>query len=378
MDDFERELTRMMHDSQHDTPFAPDDRTRLRAGVHRYRRNRLAGIAAVSVLTAAVAGAGGLTLSDAFAAKGPAVPGAVPAASTVSVRPGLLDALRRDIPSSYGRVEASTPAGAFLLTSPQGTRTYLSVMVRTFNDPRMKPNRDCAQSHAKDGGGMKTLGCTQLDIPGGSGWELAWSPAPGLAGNDVEYTAPYQGGWVSVDVENCNALHSCSTGSGPSTPPMVPTAPQPPLGMALLNRIAFDPDVVGTAGRPALPLTGGRPGERPTAGPGGTAPTPAPGAPSSTASPSFTPTAGPTASLPPVPTGAAREAVLAAIRDVDARLTYNENQAITAAREQCAVLASGVADPAAAAARTFSYGGVTLTPADGVHIDDGLRRTLCP
>jgi hypothetical protein len=47
-------------------------------------------------------------------------------------------------------------------------------------------------------------------------------------------------------------------------------------------------------------------------------------------------------------------------------------------REQCAKLSSGVADPDAAAVRNFSYDGITITPADGAHINYGLRQTLCP
>jgi hypothetical protein len=60
-------------------------------------------------------------------------------------------------------------------------------------------------------------------------------------------TGGVAGGWVSVDIETCNALHSCSTGSGPGVPPMTPTTAKPPLGMAVLHRISVDPDVISTA-----------------------------------------------------------------------------------------------------------------------------------
>ncbi|WP_244217203.1 hypothetical protein [Streptomyces carpinensis] len=88
--------------------------------------------------------------------------------------------------------------------------------------------------------------------------------------------------------------------------------------------------------------------------------------------------AGQAAGIPPEPTGAGRTAVLGAIRDVDARLTADEDKAIGAARIQCAALARGATNPDHNAALRFSYDGVTLTDDDGAHIDIGLRETLCP
>ncbi|WP_406094621.1 hypothetical protein [Streptomyces sp. NBC_01013] len=82
--------------------------------------------------------------------------------------------------------------------------------------------------------------------------------------------------------------------------------------------------------------------------------------------------------LPPAPTGAERDAVLAAVRDVNGNLTHDEDKAIDAARNQCAALDGGAANTDHTAAQRFSYGGVTLTDDDGSHINIGLRKTLCP
>ncbi|MFE3515613.1 hypothetical protein [Streptomyces sp. NPDC059166] len=82
--------------------------------------------------------------------------------------------------------------------------------------------------------------------------------------------------------------------------------------------------------------------------------------------------------IPPEPTGAERDAVLAAVRDVDGRLTHDEDKAVDAARNQCAALDGGAKDPDHSAAQRFSYDGVTLTDEDGSHINFGLRGTFCP
>ncbi|MER7725057.1 hypothetical protein [Streptomyces sp. NPDC096323] len=82
--------------------------------------------------------------------------------------------------------------------------------------------------------------------------------------------------------------------------------------------------------------------------------------------------------LPSEPTGAERDAVLAAVRDVNSNLTHDEDKAIDAARNQCAALDGGAANTDHSAAQRFSYDGVTLTDDDGSHINIGLRKTLCP
>ncbi|MFD5269443.1 hypothetical protein [Streptomyces sp. NPDC058335] len=82
--------------------------------------------------------------------------------------------------------------------------------------------------------------------------------------------------------------------------------------------------------------------------------------------------------IPPEPTGAERDAVLAAIHDVNSNLTHDEDKAVNAARNQCASLDGGATNPDHTAAQRFSYDGVTLTDDDGSHINLGLRKTLCP
>lgn len=84
------------------------------------------------------------------------------------------------------------------------------------------------------------------------------------------------------------------------------------------------------------------------------------------------------AGLPPEPTGAERDAVLASILDVNSNLVHDEDKAINAARNQCAALDGGGTNPDHSAAQWFSYDGVTLTDDDGSHINIGLRKTLCP
>lgn len=103
----------------------------------------------------------------------------------------------------------------------------------------------------------------------------------------------------------------------------------------------------------------------------------------STSAPTATGTADPGAGathagLPPAPTGARRDALLAALRDVDGDLVRDEEKAVDAARNQCAALDGGAAKPERSAARRFSYDGVTLTDDDGTHLNIALRGTLCP
>lgn len=84
------------------------------------------------------------------------------------------------------------------------------------------------------------------------------------------------------------------------------------------------------------------------------------------------------AGLPPEPTGAERDAVLAAVMDVNSKLTQDEDKAIDAARNQCVALDGGAANTNHSAAQRFSYDGITLTDDDGSHINIALRKTLCP
>ncbi|MFD5629006.1 hypothetical protein [Streptomyces sp. NPDC127072] len=84
------------------------------------------------------------------------------------------------------------------------------------------------------------------------------------------------------------------------------------------------------------------------------------------------------AGIPPEPTGAERDALLAAVMDVSGNLIHDEDKAVDAARNQCAALDGGAANPDRIAAQRFSYDGVTLSDDDGKHINLALRRTLCP
>lgn len=84
------------------------------------------------------------------------------------------------------------------------------------------------------------------------------------------------------------------------------------------------------------------------------------------------------AGIPAEPTGDKRAAVLAAIHDVNAKLTADEDKAIEAARDQCSGLDGGAENPDRLAAERFSYNGITLTDDDGAHLNIGLRNTLCP
>ncbi|MDK1344186.1 hypothetical protein QNO09_12905 [Streptomyces sp. 378] len=84
------------------------------------------------------------------------------------------------------------------------------------------------------------------------------------------------------------------------------------------------------------------------------------------------------AGIPAEPTGAKRDALLAAIHDVNAKLTADEDKAIDAARNQCSGLNGGAKNPDHLAAERFSYNGITLTDDDGAHLNIGLRKTLCP
>ncbi|WP_051942276.1 hypothetical protein [Streptacidiphilus rugosus] len=65
MDDFERELTRLMHSTQDTNPISPDQSARLRAGVRTRRRTRTAMVAGSSLAIAAGIAA---VLPSAFAA----------------------------------------------------------------------------------------------------------------------------------------------------------------------------------------------------------------------------------------------------------------------------------------------------------------------
>lgn len=82
---------------------------------------------------------------------------------------------------------------------------------------------------------------------------------------------------------------------------------------------------------------------------------------------------------PPPPTGAQRVALLAAIKAVDPALVAHPDQAINAARDECAQL-YGAGDTSGHTAAWHFHGEthVTVTDAQGQAIDTALQSTICP
>lgn len=85
MDHFERELARMMRDSQEDTPYEGRHQHRLQAGVRARQRARTAWMATGSMLTIAGLGVGLMVLVSFFAQGGPTGPQPRPVSSAESV-----------------------------------------------------------------------------------------------------------------------------------------------------------------------------------------------------------------------------------------------------------------------------------------------------
>ncbi|MFE7168022.1 hypothetical protein [Streptomyces sp. NPDC057616] len=116
MDHFERELTRMMRDSQEYTPFEAEDRVRLRAGVQARRRVRTAQKAAGSFLAVAGLGIGFFMLPHDPGDDRPQAPHPIPATSPVSPSPSPTDT---SAPPSATATE--TPTGSTGLPSAPAT-----------------------------------------------------------------------------------------------------------------------------------------------------------------------------------------------------------------------------------------------------------------
>ncbi|MFI9049627.1 cellulase [Streptomyces sp. NPDC053427] len=85
MEDFERELARMMRDTQANTPFEDQHRQRLQAGVRARRRARTVWMATGSALTIAGLGVGLEVLPSASAQGGPTIPHHQPTSTTAPV-----------------------------------------------------------------------------------------------------------------------------------------------------------------------------------------------------------------------------------------------------------------------------------------------------
>lgn len=78
------------------------------------------------------------------------------------------------------------------------------------------------------------------------------------------------------------------------------------------------------------------------------------------------------AGIPPKPTGADRDALLAALRDVDPALIADEADAIDNARNQCAGINGGADRLDWLASQRFSGGDVEVTEEQGKHINTAI------
>ncbi|MFK0069742.1 hypothetical protein [Streptomyces sp. NPDC091046] len=78
------------------------------------------------------------------------------------------------------------------------------------------------------------------------------------------------------------------------------------------------------------------------------------------------------AGIPPEPTGADRDALLAALRDVDPALVADEADAIDNARNQCASINGGADRLDWLASQRFSGGDVEVTEEQGKHINTAI------
>ena len=217
MDDFGQELSRIMHETQENTPFGEGQRSRLQAGVRVRRRTRWVGMAIGSALTVAGLGIGTVTLSSAFAQDAPAT-------AAHSGQPSLIKALQHDIPANLGHLRPDMRPGSFVLVSPRGTKTNLRVLMHLESSPRARTAFTCETVRAKQGASDRVNDCADFNVAGGSGRMMSGTEA-GLKYNAVEYARPYKGAWLMVDVESCNALHACETG-WVRTPPR--STPRPP------------------------------------------------------------------------------------------------------------------------------------------------------
>jgi hypothetical protein len=131
MDHFERELARMMRDSQEYTPFEAEDRLRLRAGVQARRRVRTAQKAAGSVLAVAGLGLGFFMLPHDPGENRPQAPHPRPATSPVSPSPTPTDT---SAPPSATATESPTGA-AGLPSAPATTPTSTGTSDTTTSAP---------------------------------------------------------------------------------------------------------------------------------------------------------------------------------------------------------------------------------------------------
>jgi hypothetical protein len=79
------------------------------------------------------------------------------------------------------------------------------------------------------------------------------------------------------------------------------------------------------------------------------------------------------AGIPPVPTGADREALLRALKAANPAIVSDEDKAIDAARNQCAAINGGAQKLDWTASQRFTYKDVTTTEAQGKQINEALK-----
>ncbi|MGI5133863.1 MULTISPECIES: hypothetical protein [unclassified Streptomyces] len=252
MDHFEKELSRMMRETEQHAPFQRQQQKRLRAGVRTRRRTRGAWIAAGSALTVAGMAIGAATISNAFA-HDPAAPAHTAQSAQAIHHPSFLQALQHDIPAELGRLHNDTKPNSFVLIGPKGTKTNLAVYIYRTSSASAGTADSCAPARKKAALTGAPISCTQLPVPGGSGWSMSGTEQ-GLKFNSISYQRPYGGEWLMVTVESCNALHACETGSDATHPPQTPTTSAPPLSLAQLKRIATDEAVISASGAPLKDL----------------------------------------------------------------------------------------------------------------------------
>ncbi|MFE7267685.1 hypothetical protein ACFU9B_37605 [Streptomyces sp. NPDC057592] len=122
MDHFERQLARMMRDTETPTPFEPKHRERLRAGVRVRCRKRVAQRAVGSVLAVVGLSVGLFLLPGRATRVEPSHPGPRPASSpSLSAPPATPDASLSAPPSSGTSTAPASPDGTAESAPPTAT-----------------------------------------------------------------------------------------------------------------------------------------------------------------------------------------------------------------------------------------------------------------
>ncbi|MEU4090830.1 hypothetical protein [Streptomyces sp. NPDC026673] len=80
------------------------------------------------------------------------------------------------------------------------------------------------------------------------------------------------------------------------------------------------------------------------------------------------------AGIPPIPTGAERAALIAALQAINPDFAKDPDKSIDAARNQCAAINSNSAQVDREASQRFTYHGNEITDAQGKAINEALKR----